>query len=283
MTSTVLKLWKLFIYGIPYFYAPSFTMPYIKSLAYTPLRIISLVPSITEMLYDLVPEERVVAITKFCVRPEHWFRNKVRIGGTKELDIEKIISLKPDLIIANREENVKEQVDELAGLFPIYITDINNFEEAIDMIISIGELTGSDAKAATIAEKIQTSFSTIKLPSTKLRAAYFIWKDPFMVSGGDTFISKMMEKAGFINVFADRLRYPEIAKADLDATEPDYLLLSSEPYPFKEKHFDAMKELYPDAKCLLVDGEMFSWYGSRMLYGGEYFQKLSLEAVSIAP
>ncbi|WP_223707476.1 ABC transporter substrate-binding protein [Niabella beijingensis] len=237
------------------------------------MKIVSLVPSITELLYTLGLETAVVGITKFCVHPEHWFRTKTRIGGTKDLHLERIIALQPDLIIANREENVKEQVEVLQQLFPVLVTDVNGYQEALEMIRTIGTATQRSHEAAALISAIERAFEHLDSPVQKT-AVYFIWKDPWMTVGGDTFISDMMARAGFINLYASRNRYPVINPDTLKILRPAYLLLSSEPYPFKEKHKAELQHLLPGTTIMLVDGELFSWYGSRMLQAPAYFKQL---------
>ncbi len=239
------------------------------------LKAISLVPSITETLYSLGLNEEVVGITKFCVHPQDWFRTKERIGGTKNIHIQKIRELQPDLIIANKEENVKEQVEELAKDFEVLLTDVNNFEEALQMIRAVGNAVSKGFEADQLIADIERKFSKIN-PAEQKTAAYLIWQNPYMTVGGDTFIHEMMKKAGFENIFADTNRYPETQINELKELKPEYLLLSSEPYPFKQKHSDELQQQLPGTKVILVDGEMFSWYGSRMLLAADYFRRLRL-------
>ena len=248
-------------------------IPETKNDSY-PHRIISLVPSQTELLAYLGLEKETIGITKFCVHPKEWFRTKTRIGGTKNADIEKIISLNPDFILCNKEENIKEQVEVLADKFPVYMSDVCTYESALQMIADVGTLTGRNTEAEKLNQMIRGKFEHFQPDKKRIRTAYFIWKNPYMTIGGDTFISDMMEKAGFENIYQDRERYPEINIEELKRQEPEVVLLSSEPYPFKEKHITELQSLLPQTKILLVDGEMFSWYGSRMLYAPEYFQKL---------
>ncbi|HTM92635.1 MAG TPA: helical backbone metal receptor, partial [Flavisolibacter sp.] len=230
-----------------------------------PKRIVSLVPSQTELLFDLGLNEEVVGITKFCVHPEHWFRTKTRIGGTKQLHLEKIKELQPDLIIANKEENVREQIEELANYFPVWISDVNNLNDTLEMIVSIGKLTNKSSQAKEMAAQINESFNQLQTPNSKLPTCYLIWNDPYMTIGGDTFINDMLQQSGFQNIFEDQKRYPEISIQQLQSVDCQLLLLSSEPYPFKQKHVDELQPLLPNTKIILVDGEMFSWYGSRLL------------------
>src|SRR5688572_4919513 len=210
-------------------------------LAKTPKRIISLVPSQTELLFDLGLDEEVVGITKFCKHPPEWYYTKTRVGGTKKLQINIIHELQPDLVIANKEENVKEQVEDLAVHVPVWVSDVNNLESAYEMIAHVGSLTSRMEQGASITEQIKMNFSEIPVHNRKPRAAYIIWNDPYMTAGGDTFIHSMMEAAGFENVFADSARYPVITMDQLESKNPELMLLSSEPFPFKQKHIDEIR------------------------------------------
>jgi ABC-type Fe3+-hydroxamate transport system substrate-binding protein len=246
-----------------------------------PKRIISLVPSQTELLFDLELTTEVIGITKFCIHPKEWFRTKTRIGGTKNLKLDKIKALSPDLIIANKEENTKEQVEELAKEFPVWTSDIKNLQQALEMIRLIGKIVNKNYTAEKLANKIQNNFDSLstKIKNRKrIKACYLIWKDPYMSVGGDSFISDMMNYAGFENVNANLSRYPLVELENLQK-DCEMILLSSEPYPFTEKHIHQIKLIAPFAQVALVDGEMFSWYGSRLLKAPEYFLELN-EAVS---
>ncbi len=240
-----------------------------------PQRIISLVPSQTELLYDLGLGDRVVGITKFCVHPEEWFRSKPRVGGTKQVDIEKIRALKPDLIIGNKEENAQADIEALEKEFPVWMSDVRNLGDALVMILRMGELTGTYAQAENLADNIAAVFMLHHPLKPKLTAAYFIWQEPMMVAGTDTFVNDMLQRCGLENAFAHRKeRYPEVSPAELAAADPDVILLSSEPFPFGEKHIASFNLICPGTPVLLVDGEMFSWYGSRLLKAPAYFNDL---------
>ena len=250
-------------------------------IPFRPKRIISTVPSQTELLHTLGLEEEVIGITKFCVHPESWFRTKTRIGGTKQLNIEKIKSLQPDLIIANKEENVKDQVEELSKEFPIWVSDVKDLPTALEMTASIGQITGKEKEATELIQNIQSAFSTHKTENNyKPRTAYFIWQKPYMTVGGDTFIHQMMAYAGFENLFAGKQRYPSIELEELNAPNCELLLLSSEPFPFSQKHVEELQPLLPKTKILLIDGEMFSWFGSRLLHAPAYFKRLYEQAAT---
>lgn len=239
-----------------------------------PQRIISVVPSQTELLFSLGLDKEVVGITKFCVHPEKWFRTKTRVGGTKQLRLDIIHELKPDLIVANKEENVKEQVEELARHYPVWISDINTLDDAYEMILEVGLMIDKTTVAKAIVDEIKKRFSQSQTPNSQFQTAYLIWQKPYMTVGGDTFIHSMMEAAGFENIFASKQRYPEISIDDLLIANCQLLLLSSEPFPFKQKHIDELQPLLPATNIVLVDGEMFSWYGSHLLKAPEYFRKL---------
>jgi len=249
-----------------------------SALPHRPQRIISLVPSQTELLYTLGLEEQTIGITKFCVHPKEWFSSKAKIGGTKTIKKEIIDQLKPDLIIANKEENVKEQVEDLAKDYPVWVTDVNNFADALQMINDIGVLTHTADKATQITDKVKESFTSMQqglnTQNSKPKTCYLIWHNPYMTVGGDTFIHDMLDKCGFDNIFAGQNRYPETDIEQLKIADCQLLLLSSEPYPFKQKHIDELQQQLPQCKIILADGEMFSWYGSRMLYAADFFKEL---------
>lgn len=243
------------------------------SIPSSPQRIVSLVPSITELLYDLNLGDRVVGITKFCLHPEQWFKDKPKIGGTKNIHIAKIQELQPDLIIANKEENVKEQIALLQQFCPVFTTMIDTVASATQMIRDIGLITSTTEKENEIADRIFRDFSRLQ-PNHRIPTVYLIWKAPYMSVGGDTFISDMMQYAGFDNMMKKETRYPIIDEYLIQQLNPELILLSSEPYPFKDKHIDELQTICPAAKIMLVDGEIFSWYGSRMLLAFNYFEKL---------
>lgn len=241
---------------------------------FPPQRIISLVPSITELLFDLGLEKSIVGVTKFCVHPEIARKEKIIIGGTKNVHIEKLKSLLPDLIIANKEENEKAQIAELEKKFPVWLSDVEDFASALKMIEQLGDITGAEKRAATMMHEIQAAFSSLESPTKKLKVTYLIWQNPLMTIGGDTFIQVMLEKVGFENVFRSEKRYPETTFEEILEKGTEVLILSSEPYPFGEKHVPTFQAALPGVKILLADGEMFSWYGSRMAKAANYFKKL---------
>jgi ABC-type Fe3+-hydroxamate transport system substrate-binding protein len=240
-----------------------------------PQRIVSLVPSQTELLYDLGLKDEVVGITKFCIHPQEWFRQKVRVGGTKQVNIEKLAALKPDLVIANKEENTKEDIEAIRKLAPVWTSDIKDLADCLSMVAQIGALCGKEQDAQDIIQQLQLDFAQLPLKNVIGKsAAYLIWNEPLMVVARHTFVHAVLESLGFTNVFATQARYPEIGLKQLAEANPEYVLLSSEPYPFKEKHIKKFKDLLPNSTILLVDGEMFSWYGSRLKHALSYFNSI---------
>jgi ABC-type Fe3+-hydroxamate transport system substrate-binding protein len=236
-----------------------------------PERIISLVPSQTELLHDLDLGDRVVGITKFCIHPEAWFRSKARVGGTKQVDMEKVRALKPDLIIGNKEENTQADIEALEQEYPVWMSDVRDLDGALDMIRRVGLLTGTTRRSEALVSGIERAFAGLRPLTPPRSAAYLIWRDPLMVAGRDTFINDMLHRAGFSNAFALRKeRYVEITPAELAAADPDMILLSSEPYPFAEKHIIHFNMICPGTPVRLVDGEPFSWFGSRLLHTPAY-------------
>jgi ABC-type Fe3+-hydroxamate transport system substrate-binding protein len=239
---------------------------------FPPKRIVSLVPSQTELLFNLGLENEVVGITKFCIHPTEWFKTKQRVGGTKTVKSDVIDALKPDLIIANKEENEQQQIESLCEKYPVYISNIFNLNDALNMIQDIGEITNTSKKANAIADKISLDFSQLNSLQQTKTCAYLIWKNPYMACGTNTFVNDMLQRVGCINVFEGR--YPECTIEELKEKNPEVVLLSSEPYPFKDEHVVELQRHLPNSSILLVDGELFSWYGSRLLHAPEHFQEL---------
>ncbi|GAA3963762.1 helical backbone metal receptor [Hymenobacter antarcticus] len=244
------------------------------AVPFPPRRIVSLVPSQTELLFDLGLGEKVVGVTKFCIHPAEARTKTTVIGGTKNFDFEKIVALKPDLIIGNKEENYQAGIDQLAANYPVWLSDISNLTEALDMIRRVGFVAGAKERAEAMAAEIDASFAALATGETTVSAAYFIWRKPYMGAATGTFIDDMLRRAGFTNVFAGQARYPEITAEQLAAAAPRRILLSSEPYPFSEKHIAEFQAICPTAKIEIVDGELFSWYGSRLLKSAAYLSQL---------
>lgn len=243
-----------------------------------PKRIISLVPSQTELLVDLGLESSIVGITKFCIHPKHLRQSKTIVGGTKQVHFDKIKALSPDIILSNKEENTKDMVEELQQIAPVHISDVNDIEQALALIIQYGELFSVNETAkrlcASIKDEKEQFVNDIK--TCKLTTAYFIWKNPWMVAAKNTFIDSLLSLNKFDNYFEKQQRYPEVNLENM-SSEIDLILLSSEPYPFKDDDIKEFSKRFPNAKTILVDGEYFSWFGSRLQNAFKYFKKLHKE------
>ncbi len=247
-------------------------------LDHTPERIVSLVPSQTELLVDLGLEENIVGVTKFCVHPEHLRKIKKVVGGTKKVHYNKISALNPDIILCNKEENTPEMVKELEKICPVHVSDIISLEDAMEVIVQFGEIFGKTDISVSIVKNFNYDLSKFRsIQKTPRKVIYLIWRNPWMAAGKDTFINTLLELNNWENVVHENdNRYPEIIIQDLEILNPDLVLLSSEPFPFKEKHIIEIKEHYK-GQVELVDGEYFSWYGSRLIPAIKYFEKLQMK------
>ncbi len=242
----------------------------------SPQRIISLVPSQTELLVDLNLENHIVGITKFCIHPSRIKNHKTIVGGTKKVNYQKIKGLQPDVIICNKEENTKEIVVNLQKIAPVYVSDIYTISDVIQLFLDFGVLFNKETVAQKLVDELQnklTNFTTFIKEQSVKKAAYFIWSKPWMVSGGNNFINELLKLNKFENIFENQDRYPEVDLNTIAALKPDLILLSSEPYPFKKEHKEQL-EKFTNAKIIFVDGEFFSWYGSRLLQSFDYFKIL---------
>ena len=242
------------------------------SFHHTPKRIISLVPSLSELIVDLCDEDIVIGCTKFCIHPKSLKPNSQIIGGTKTVDIDLIKAIDPDLIIANKEENDRDQIETLSNSHSVYITDIQTIDDAINTIRELGIIFDQNERAKQII-----SLTSKNLPSQIFKqknVLYLIWRKPWMSIGADTYIHNVLTHLGLENILNTHLRYPELISDEIKKLNPDIIFLSSEPFPFKEKHIHELELLCPKAKVHLVDGEAFSWYGSRLTHIDGYFSQL---------
>lgn len=242
-----------------------------------PLRIICTVPSLTEFLYDLGLAAQIIGVTKFCDHPKSLTKKVQKIGGTKNVNLEKVEELKPDLIITNKEENQKDQILALAENHKVLVTNIKDLASSFEGLRLISRATHKEKKGDEIVSIIKEQQELFDFDQfEKLKVAYLIWKGPYMTIGHDTFIHDILDKTGFINVFENRERYPQISIAQIKSCDPDLIMLSSEPFPFKEKH---AKEIEQELDCpiILVNGEYFSWYGSRMIFAFKYINDLRID------
>ncbi|WP_034057158.1 ABC transporter substrate-binding protein [Lacinutrix jangbogonensis] len=244
----------------------------------TPKRIVSLVPSQTELLFDLGLEDSIVGITKFCVHPMHAKSTKKLVGGTKQINIEKIKALNPDIILCNKEENTKEIVETCEAICNTHVSDIATIEHCLEVINQYGIIFDKRKSSLEISDKISFNlqdFKTFIKDKPTLKVAYFIWRNPWMAAGNGTFINHLLELNKFDNIYKNRERYPEIELKKLCLEgDPEIVLLSSEPYPFKDEHAFEIGSVSHQAKTIFVDGELFSWYGSRLIMSFSYFKTL---------
>jgi ABC-type Fe3+-hydroxamate transport system substrate-binding protein len=245
------------------------------------MRIISLVPSLTEYLWALGLEEEVVGITKFCIHPKAWWQEKTRVGGTKKVNFETIDTLQPTLIIANKEENTKEDIQQLRERYAVLVTDISSLEEAYHYLLLIGQKVQREEKSLSLVSHIQTNLQSVVNIGQGASFLYFIWKDPYFVVGPQTYIHALLTHFGLVNC-CEIERYPDLDQvlanktslANIQVVNPDYIFLSSEPFPFESKHMEEVQVLFPKSKIVLIDGEICSWYGSRMLEVATYFRSI---------
>lgn len=242
-----------------------------------PGRIVSLVPSQTELLSDLGLKDHLFGVTKFCVHPKELRKEKTVVGGTKQVHLDKIRSLQPGIILCNKEENTEEMVLELEQVAPVHVSDVKNIDDSLELILQYGEIFQKQQKASSISEEIlrlREEFENFISDFPKRRVAYFIWQRPYMVAGKDTFINHLLELNRLENVFSNEdSRYPEVDMGELKKRNVDLVLLSSEPFPFGQKHVEIFEE-EESYEVHLVDGEYFSWYGSRLLGAFRYFRGL---------
>lgn len=244
------------------------------------IKIISLVPSITELLVDLGLEENIIGITKFCIHPKELKENKIIVGGTKNINFEKIKKLKPDIILCNKEENTKKIVESCEKITETHVSDIFTINDTLELIKLYGKMFDSINKANKIINGIElklADFQKFNKNKEVKKVAYFIWKKPWMVAAKNTFINHLLTINKFENIYKNKNRYPEIDINEINIYNPDFIFLSSEPYPFKEKDLLEIKSVVNKAKVILVDGEMFSWYGSRLIKAFDYFKELHKE------
>jgi ABC-type Fe3+-hydroxamate transport system substrate-binding protein len=244
----------------------------------TPVRIVSLVPSQTELLFEIGLSQQIAGITKYCVHPKHWLKEKAIIGGTKNFDLEKIDQLNPDLIIGNKEENYQEGIITLQKKYPVWLSDIVTLADSISMIRCLGEITELASSTEKIISSINIAFDDLQ-KSHPLSVLYLIWRKPWMAAASGTFINTMLHEIGLVNCIQHLERYPQLTAEEITVLAPDLIFLSSEPYPFGEKHIDELQKLSPKSNVMLVDGEMFSWYGSRLRLAPEYFNSLPIPRI----
>ncbi len=234
-------------------------MPYAQGMASA--RIVSLVPSLTELVFALGAGDRMVGRTRFCTEPAGLLERVQTVGGTKNPKVERIVALSPSLVIANKEENRKEDIEALlsAGL-NVMVTDPNTIDEARAMILALGVALGRPAEADALDRTIAEALAG-PLPAEPLRVAVAVWKEPFMALGAASYGHDLISRCGAVNVLAGRERYPGVTAEELRALRPELLLLPDEPYPFTTADETLFATIAP---ARVVDGKLLWWYGPRM-------------------
>jgi ABC-type Fe3+-hydroxamate transport system substrate-binding protein len=239
----------------------------------TPGRIVSLVPSLTETLFDLGLDSHVVGVTRFCAEPAARLLGRPRVGGTKNPDREKIATLRPDLVVVNTEENRPEDIGWLRERFPVFESFPITVIQAAEMIVALGRTIGRKEEADAWRLLVEAEVARIEAElfgERRLRVFFPIWKDPWMTINGDTYVHHMLKVCGGDNVFGDAMmRYPEVVLEQVPALNPDLILLPSEPYAFSEQHRYRLltDPMLAGRPVLLVEGKAFSWHGTRTARG----------------
>jgi ABC-type Fe3+-hydroxamate transport system substrate-binding protein len=252
------------------------------------MRIVSLCPSLTELVFDLGRGGELVGITRWCVHPADRVGAVEKVGGTKDPDVARIAALAPDVVLMNDEENRVEDADALraAGL-ALHTSMPRTPGETAAMVRSIAAALGREAEGERLARDIEARSARVRAAAAggarggAVRFAYLIWRKPYMAVNADTFAHALLAQAGGVNVFADAPeRYPTIAPAELAAAAPDVVLLCTEPFPFEPKHADELAGAtgLPRERFRIADGEYLSWHGSRTPDGIDYAAGLIAEA-----
>jgi hypothetical protein len=246
-------------------------------------RIVCLVPSITELLVDLGLAEQIVGRTGFCIHPWEVVRQIPKVGGTKDVLMDRVRELAPTHVVVNVDENLKEDAETLAEFVPhVVVTHPQEPRDNLALYRQMGETFGREAEAEALCGRFEKAYARATAGArSEQRVLYLIWRDPWMTVAPDTFIAETLALFGWrapegVSVLCNpegdkgqRVRYPEVRLADF-AGRVDRVLLSSEPFHFKPGHIAEVEELVPGAAVSLIDGEMTSWYGSRAIAGLDY-------------
>lgn len=245
------------------------------------MRIVSLCPSLTELVFDLGAGDSLVGRTKFCVHPEGRVDAIERVGGTKNPKVDRIVELAPDIVLMNEEENRREDAESLrAAGVKVHTSMPRTAAETAAMVRSIGIALGRAREAEPIAADIERRADRVRRKATEyppVRYACLIWREPIMTINDDTFIAGLLGLAGGLNVFAGQPdRYPTVTAKELHDADPLRVILPNEPFPFQEKHVDelAAQTGLPRSRFVLADGELLSWHGSRTPKGIDYAEEL---------
>jgi ABC-type Fe3+-hydroxamate transport system substrate-binding protein len=241
-----------------------------------PKRIISIVPSQSEFLWHIGIRKELVGITKFCIHPKEMFTSIGHVGGTKKLNILKIRALQPDLIIANKEENNQQEIEVLQKEFNVWISDIYTFNDVYKMMKSLSVILNKQSETQKLISEIKSSLAQVKNCFSNKTVAYFIWNKPYMLAANTTYINFVLNYLGLKNAAENLQRYPVVDNETLKKLNPSICFLSSEPFPFKQKHVLELQKILPTSKIIIVNGEVFSWYGPRMLHLAEFVKQLKI-------
>lgn len=238
------------------------------------MRIASLCPSLTELAFLLGRGDDVIAVTKFCEEPADRIAHIEKIGGTKDPRIERLIELAPDLVLLNREENRREDADALAAAgLALHVSYPRTVEDGRELVLDLGRRFDAHDSAAALAAGIDAELATLEAPREPCTFAYLIWRKPYMAADTGAYVSALCERVGGRNVFAAEpgadAGYPTFDAERLAALDPDRVLLSSEPFPFADKHRVELSEAtgLPLERFVLADGKDLSWHGSRTAAG----------------
>ncbi len=247
------------------------------------MRIVSLVPSLTELLCDLGCAPLMVGRTGYCIHPAGVVEKIAKVGGTKTLNFEKIRRLKPTHLVVNIDENEKPAIDQLREFVPhIVVTHPIEVDDNFELYRRFGILFDCEANAEALCERLHRQLLQIDSHSfIKRRVVYLIWKDPWMTITAQTYVARMLARAGLdiVRVPNTELRYPSFEWSQLELTQDDVVLLSSEPFRFDITHVQELQAMPQLAGCevRLIDGEMTSWYGSRAIAGLDYLNRFRQE------
>ena len=225
-------------------------------------RIVSLVPSLTELVFWFGLGESVVGRTRFCTEPAGEVERVAIVGGTKNPRVDRITALRPDLVLANKEENRREDIEALRGAgLEVLLTDPNTVADAVTMIRELGALLGAERRAEELTADVATALAEVQSGRSRPRVAVAVWKEPFLALGAESYGHDLIQVSGGQIVLAGQNRYPEVSLAELAELAPDLILLPDEPYPFKERDRAAFADIAPTQ---LIDGRLVWWYGPRM-------------------
>ncbi len=246
-------------------------------------RIVSLVPSLSETVVSQGMRDELVGCTQFCVEPADLHRSATVVGGTKVFDLALIRSLKPTHILANQEENPQEAIEALQAEYPLLLTFPKSPHDVPAMLRDMDQFLASRAVYSPLAEQLERLFQTLRPLNDPIRFLYFIWREPYMLAGRDTYISRFLECFGFVNAYEGRVRYPQVTLEEMACLEVDCCLLSSEPYPFRKRDAKRLRDEW--SRCpetLKIDGRLMSWYGHSSMEAWQVLQSL-VDGGSLSP